>query len=416
MRKMIQSILLAVVLIITGCGQADKDATGKSAEEIIGNPDYRAICFGGYREITRDIVPSVDDLKEDMLILDALGIKLLRTYNTQDFDETVHLLEAIHQLKQEDPEFEMYLMMGAWIKCKNARTDSLDHARGDTVFNTAEIEMAVKLANKYPDIVKSIAVGNEAMVHWQAGYYVLPHVILNWVNYLQDLKAEGKLPGDLWITSSDNFASWGGGDDSYHLEDLNELIKAVDFLSVHTYPFHDSHYNPDYWLVPSSEQDLEPMEQIDAAMLRARDYAMSQVDAVKAYMESLGVDKPIAIGETGWATISNELYGAEGSKAADEYKSAIFHDHIRKWTDDEGISCFYFEAFDEKWKDAGNPGGSENHFGLINLDNEAKFVLWDVVDEGVFEGLSRGGKPIVKSYGGNLDSLMNDVLVPPFAQ
>jgi hypothetical protein len=158
------------------------------------------------------------------------------------------------------------------------------------------------------------------------------------------------------------------------------------------------------------------MEQIDAAMLRAKEYAISQVDAVKDYMESLGIDKPIAIGETGWATISNELYGAEGSKAADEYKSRLFHDHIRKWTDDAGISCFYFEAFDEKWKDAGNPGGSENHFGLINLDNEAKYVLWDAVDEGVFEGLTRGGKPIVKSYGGNLDSLMKDVLVPPFAQ
>jgi hypothetical protein len=42
-------------------------------------------------------------------------------------------------------------------------------------------------------------------------YYVQPSVILKWVNHLQELK-KGKLDANLWITSSDNFASWGGGD------------------------------------------------------------------------------------------------------------------------------------------------------------------------------------------------------------
>ena len=67
-----------------------------------------------------------------------------------------------------------------------------------------------------------------------------PAIILKWVNYLQDLKALGELPNDLWITSSDNFASWGGGGEEYHVEDLNQLIAAVDFLSIHTYPMHDT--------------------------------------------------------------------------------------------------------------------------------------------------------------------------------
>ena len=40
----------------------------------------------------------------------------------------------------------------------------------------------------YPEIVKIIAVGNEAMVNWAWSYYVKPSVILNWVNHLQDLK------------------------------------------------------------------------------------------------------------------------------------------------------------------------------------------------------------------------------------
>jgi hypothetical protein len=30
---------------------------------------------------------------------------------------------------------------------------------------------------------------------------------------LANFKKQGKLPENLWITSSDNFASWGGGSD-----------------------------------------------------------------------------------------------------------------------------------------------------------------------------------------------------------
>jgi len=55
-----------------------------------------------------------------------------------------------------------------------------------------------------------------------------------------------------------------------------------------------------------------------------------------------------------------------------------------------------FEAFDEPWKDANNPGGSENHFGLMR-DHFAKQVLWEQVDQGVLEGLRRGGQTITKS-------------------
>jgi len=34
------------------------------------------------------------------------------------------------------------------------------------------------------------------------------------------------------------------------------------------------------------------------------------------------------------------------------------------------------------------------------------------VDSGVFDGLTRNGNPIVKTYNGHSDSLMRDVLVP----
>jgi exo-beta-1,3-glucanase (GH17 family) len=316
-------------------------------------------------------------------------------------------------MKTDDPSFEMCIMLGAWIDCKNAWTGQpVDH-NVESEINETEINRAVELTNQYPEIVKVIAVGNEAMVKWAESYYVQPKVILKWVNHLQNLKKQGKLPENLWVTSSDNFASWGGGDKVYHVDDLKKLIQAVDYISLHTYPMHDTHYNPDFWGVKSSEVSLTDKEKIEAAMLRARDYAIFQYKSVVNYMKSLGVDKPVHIGETGWSSFSNYNYGDDGSKACDEYKSALYYKMIKSWSDSNNVTCFYFEAFDEQWKDAKNPQGSENHFGLINLKSEAKYALWDLVDKGVFKSLTRDGKPITKTFDGDFDSLWKYIKLPP---
>lgn len=414
-------LVFVTLVLIFSCAPPQPEKTAapigtkkeKTAKDILGNPAYLAISYGGYRQNTRDIQPTVEELKEDMKILAAMGIGILRTYNVQ-LKHATNVLEAIHQLKKEDTTFEMYVMLGAWIDCENAWTDQTpNHEKENETANTAEIQRAVDLANQYPDIIKIIAVGNEAMVKWAASYYVQPNVILKWVNHLQNLKQTNKLPKDIWITSSDNFASWGGGGSEYHVEDLEKLIQAVDYVSLHTYPMHDTHYNPNFWGVLEEEENLSDLEKIEAAMLRARDYAISQHDSTASYIKSLGIEKPIHIGETGWATSSNGFYGNSGSKATDEYKEALYYKLMRDWTQEKGIACFYFEAFDENWKDAGNPGGSENYFGLFNIEGQAKYALWDLVDKGVFKGLGRKGKPIEKTYGGDKSTLLQAVSLPP---
>lgn len=420
MRPIMKFAIIAVLISCGSCREtnnktkADQAQIQKemTAKDILGNPDYLAISYGGYRKITREVQPTVPELKEDMRILSAMGIKIVRTYNVQ-LEQASNLLKAIHELEEEDSNFKMYVMLGAWIDCKNAWMEMEPDHFAESEKNEAEIARAVALANKYPDVVKILAVGNEAMVKWATDYFVQPWVILKWVNHLQQLKKNGKLPQELWITSSDDFASWGGGDPSYHTEDLEKLIKAVDYISMHTYAYHNTHYNPKFWGVPKDEENLSDMEKIETAMLRAKAFAMSQYNSVSKYMKSLGVDKPIHIGETGWATVSNGQYGPKGSKATDEYKEALYHGHIREWTNEAGISCFYFEAFNEKWKDAQNQNGSENHFGLFTLDGQAKYALWDLVDQGIFKGLTRNGNPITKTYGGDKEALMKDVLVPP---
>ena len=140
--------------------------SNKSAKEILGNPEYRAISLGGYRGKNREEQPSIPQLKEDLKIMSAMGIKILRTYNLQ-LHHALNVLKAIRELKQEDASFEMYVMLGAWMDCFGAWTNEQpDHSRESEENNTSEIEKAVRYANEFPDIVKIIAVGNEAMVHW----------------------------------------------------------------------------------------------------------------------------------------------------------------------------------------------------------------------------------------------------------
>jgi len=418
-KSTIKSIAFVVVILLVFSFKTEvkkvnhaPNAKKVTAKEILGNPNYLAISYGGYRKNTRDVQPTIEEIKEDLKILSACKIKVIRTYNVH-LAEVSNVLKAITALEKEDSNFEMYVMLGAWIDCENAWTNLAPNHNVESKRNAVEIEEAVRLANQYPEIIKIIAVGNEAMVKWATNYYVHPDVILKWVNHLQQLKNNHQLSKDLWITSSDDFASWGGADDSYKTKDLEALINAVDYVSMHTYPYHNSHYNPNFWKTPQKEAGFTDIEKVNAAMQRALDFAKLQYNTVKKYVNSINPNKPIHIGETGWASSSDGIYGNEGSKASDEYKQALFYKAMRAWTNKEGISCFFFEAFDEPWKDSKNQLGSENHFGLFTVEGKAKYALWENVDNNTFKTLQRDGNEVTKTFSGNKEAMLKMVQIPP---
>ena len=409
--KKIRFFIITSFLLVS-CSESGDLSMNKSAKEFIGNPEYPAISYGGYRGKSRQEQPSINEIKEDLYIMHAQGFRVFRTYDLHHpFAENT--LKAIKEIKQTDPSFEMYVMLGAWIQCKDAFTEKPINHEEDYEGNKFEITEAVRLAQEYPDIVKIIAVGNEAMVHWAWSYHVPPKFVLKWVKHLQDLKLNGVLNNDLWITSSDNFASWGGGSAEYHNEDLNELIRSVDFVSMHTYAFHDTHYNPSFWNLTTTPENLNKKNIIMDAMQRAVDYELDQFESVQNYVRNIDPSKEVHIGETGWSSVASDLYGYSGSEAADEYKLGLYYQMITDACFVKSISCFYFSAFDEPWKDSNNENGSENHFGLFTVDGKAKYPLWEKVDSGVFNDLSRGGNSIVKTYNGDLETLLKTSNIPP---
>ena len=411
--KKIRYFIISLFLLAS-CSQSGDLNMDKNAKEFIGNSDYPAISYGGYRGKSREQQPTINEIKEDLLIMHAQGFRVFRTYDLHHpFAENT--LKAIREIKQADSDFKMYVMLGAWIQCKDAFTENPIHEEEDFEGNKFEITEAVRLAQEYPDIVKIIAVGNEAMVHWAWSYHVTPKFVLKWVKHLQDLKVSGDLSNDLWITSSDNFASWGGGSDDYHNDDLDELIRSVDFVSMHTYAFHDTYYNPSFWNLNAIPENTDKQDTIKQAIKRAVDYELDQFDSVKKYVHEIDPSKEVHIGETGWSSVASDLYGSGGTEAADEYKLGLYYQMISDICYSMSITCFYFSAFNEPWKDSTNENGSENHFGLFTADGKAKYPLWEQVDNGVFNNLTRGGNLIEKTYNGNFEALLEDSNIPPIS-
>ena len=77
-----------------------------SAKDILGNPEYLAMSYGGYRYSDHTIEPTLAELKEDMKLLAAMGVKIIRTYKVHK-PQAENALKAITELKKEDPNFEM---------------------------------------------------------------------------------------------------------------------------------------------------------------------------------------------------------------------------------------------------------------------------------------------------------------------
>jgi len=407
-----KNLFIISFFLIALCSKSGDLVMSKNAKDIIGNNSYPAISYGGYRGKSREIQPSIEDIKEDLKIMFAQGFRIIRTYDLHHpFAENT--LKAISELKNSDPDFEMYVMLGAWIQCKDAFKDAPIHNEEDLEGNKVEIAEAVRLAQDYQDIVKVIAVGNEAMVHWATSYHLEPKYILKWVKHLQDLKINGTINNNIYITSSDNFASWGGGSEEYHNDDLDELIKSVDYVSMHTYAFHDTYYNPVFWNQSENSEDLSKKDIIKKAIQNAVEYELSQFNSVQEYVHGIDLSKQVHIGETGWSSVASDLYGYGGTEAADEYKLGLYYEMITDVCVAKSISCFYFSAFDEPWKDSQNENGSENHFGLFTVYGEAKYPLWKKVDQNVFDGLSRGGNPIKKTFNGDFDALLETSNLPP---
>ena len=86
--------------------------------------------------------------------------------------------------------------------------------------NSQQADQLILLANRYPEIVTSVSVGNEASVEWTD--HMVP--VESLVAYVRRIKSAIRQP----VTFCENYVPW-----TYKLE---PLAAELDFISVHTYP------------------------------------------------------------------------------------------------------------------------------------------------------------------------------------
>jgi len=292
----------------------------------------RAICYSGFRDGQRpgEEYPSYEEIKEDLLILKK-NWKYIRLYDCDKFCEIV--LEVIQKEK-----LDIKVMLGAYIVAEmnnfgcpwGGSSYSEEELEFNKSINERQIKKLIRLAKQYPDIIFSLSAGNEACVDWSDHYVSVKSVI----NYVRMIKKGTKQP----VTFCENYVPW--------LDKLKLLVDEVDFISIHTYPV---------WEYKHIDEALNYTKQNYAAI--ADKYP----------------DKLVVITEAGWATNSNGR-GINPDNVSEEFQE-IYYNDLMKWSEEEEVLCFVFEAFDEPWKGSDEALEPEKHWGLFKVDRTPKKVM-----------------------------------------
>ncbi len=291
----------------------------------------QAICYSGYRagQQPGGETPTYEQIKEDLLILKE-NWGYLRLYDCSEHAEIV--LDVI-----KNEKLDLRVMISAYIIAEESNPgcpwgayypdDLLEKNKKE---NMKQIKLVIEFANKYPDIIFSISVGNEATVDWTDHLVPVQSVI----NYVRMVKKSAKQP----VTFCENYVPW--------LDKLESLVHEVDFISIHTYPV---------WEYKNIEQAL--------SFTKENYYSIAN-----KYPQ-----KPVVITEAGWPTNTNGSGIPYGN--ADEDLQKRYYNQLVNWTNKNKILTFVFEAFDENWKGSDDFMEPEKHWGLYTIDRKPKLVM-----------------------------------------
>jgi exo-beta-1,3-glucanase (GH17 family) len=302
--------LLLGLLVLAGCGlaQAARPALDLARQGWHGN----AICYSGYRvgqHPDRQLFPTEAQVLEDLRLLER-NWRLIRLYGSDRHSRDVLATIQRHHLK-------LNVMLGIWLSGKPGKEGE----------NTRQVAEAIQLARTYPKLVVAVNVGNEALVSW-SDHRLTEATVIAFV-----LQVKAAVP--CRVTVADDFLYWS--------QPGNQLAQHLDFITLHTYPM---------W----GHQD------IDEGM-------PATVDKYQQ-IRKLYPGKTIVFGEVGWASYS-EPHAQHVPQAGSEAKQQRYFEDLNAWAKAEGVTSFFFEAFDEPWKGE----GTEGHWGLFSADRKAKLAL-----------------------------------------
>ncbi len=329
--------LLATGILLfacVACSQRDDESFQQHDERLAG--ETKAICYSGYRDGQHPDRgeganhPTEEQILEDLQIIHQAGFSLLRLYDSQEKSAKVIQLIDQHQLP-------INVMLGIWLSAELSNHESCawltepipeEQLAANKIANEKEIQRGILLANNYPHIINAVNVGNEVLVDWNDHAVQVDTLI----RYVRTVKSAIKQP----VTVAENYEWWAA-----HGE---ELAAELDFIAIHIYPI---------W----EDRDID----------EGIHYSIENVEKVRTALPG----HTLVISEAGWATTASEF-----GERASEAKQLKYYQWLMGWAEQNNITTFFFEAFDEPWKgDPNNPYGAEKHWGLWFENRSPKLVM-----------------------------------------
>jgi glucan 1,3-beta-glucosidase len=205
------------------------------------------------------------------------------------------------------------VMLGLWVSSHADRTQY-------------QLRKGIELAQKFPDVVRAVIVGNEALLRGE----VSPEAL---AEHIRSVKSRVPVP----VTYADVWEFW-----LRH----RSLAQAVDFITIHILP---------YW-------EDDPIGAGEAA---------SHVDSIRRRVAGGFPGKEIVIGEVGWPSAGRMREAALPSPG----NQARVISEILARGKREGFRVNVIEAFDQPWKryQEGTVGG---HWGLFDDANRRQKFEW----------------------------------------
>jgi len=329
-------ISLVTILLLAACDASIYKYAEKPLEnEILSKREFNptldgrwignGISYGAWRDgegPDSGVLTSKENIHEDLEIISKRW-NLIRLYGSGKQSENI--LQVIR-----DHKLPIRVMQGAWISKHQTREQ-----------NDEQLERAVELANKFPEIIVAVNVGNEIFVDWSL------HRIDDMdkvVGYIRDVRSRIKQP----VTVNDDYNFW-------NKEHSKKIADEVDFIGLHAYAFWNN---------------------------KQLDMALSWTESIYRDIQARHPDHLVAYCESGWPTsriYDTTSYEGKLLGKAGEDEQKIFFDQYDAWVNENKIISFYFEAFDENWKggfDGDNPmAKAEKHWGVYKADRTPKKVL-----------------------------------------
>ena len=191
--------------------------------------------------------------------------------------------------------------------------------------NREEIETAIALVKRFPDVIRGVIVGNEVLLRGEMS-------VTNLADTIRSVKSQVSVP----VTYADVWEFWLR---------FRQLHEAVDFVTIHILPYWED------FPIPANR-------------------AAAHLDSIRRQVGTVFPNKEILIGETGWPSAGRMREGALPSPAN---QARVLHD-ILALAKRQGYNINIIEAYDQPWKrlHEGTVGGN---WGLLDAYNrEVKFT------------------------------------------